>query len=737
MHSSTLSKQEIPPPPFNPSMMIEQSTTTEINHSPIRVSPEPVQLDLITDDINPSNNSSPTRSHPVFNLIYGQRGKTKLQNREHDHYLVPDQQIHGQSLHSPNLNVSRKAQRGKVKRNNHRHYHFNPGQQIRAQSPDSSNTQNTSSTRMSGTVYYNNGNIYVGDDNDLISFRYDLIENCEYYINSAFDIIIENENNLTHHQRITRKQIRWANKLIKTLKAKAREKEKRLKAEMKELKANYKNMRLAQSIINKLIEEQEYAEHARFVSTSNSDEFILNLPSLPRSPNIERDQSLDIEPTYNTNTEIETGSNQYSGFQESNIENEYKESDLLDEEHPDLIFCGDYDEDEEEESKDEEKAGIYYDENNDIDEFMEPLPSEYINSIYNAAYKRGMFEGIQSMTANSNQNCDDSNLLMVDEVDMMEGMVMDIRKLNRSPRSKAYHDHDMDESNYMESNIIEPVSDDAKFIPIQPIPSSMNHDITYQDLLDANIDDSDYEREEQTIDNNSKNRENPQNPDLEQDDSDQDLSFAGQLARRLTDHSSGTTLSPLSRSESGEGSMVMDEENEYDILNLHSQFADILESVESSDGEEEDDEDDETDENDENDEYEHKGDPQKYCFNFNEMRVDELEMINDNDIWYDDYWNIRAENDDAASENEDENENDDDSKIVEVVINQLPVRKLTAIDECLLNQRRCSICMEQYEIKNKIMTLPCFHQFHKLCANKWFKNSSKCPVCRHSICKME
>ena len=53
-------------------------------------------------------------------------------------------------------------------------------------------------------------------------------------------------------------------------------------------------------------------------------------------------------------------------------------------------------------------------------------------------------------------------------------------------------------------------------------------------------------------------------------------------------------------------------------------------------------------------------------------------------------------------------------------------------EENLLNE--CSICLEQYKKKDKIVNLSCNHNFHTECINGWIsKNNKTCPNCRENI----
>ncbi|UZJ54274.1 hypothetical protein CBS101457_003594 [Exobasidium rhododendri] len=46
----------------------------------------------------------------------------------------------------------------------------------------------------------------------------------------------------------------------------------------------------------------------------------------------------------------------------------------------------------------------------------------------------------------------------------------------------------------------------------------------------------------------------------------------------------------------------------------------------------------------------------------------------------------------------------------------------------------CSICLEDYRGKDKVMSLPCHHAFHADCATAWLKTARTCPCCRGDVC---
>jgi hypothetical protein len=60
-------------------------------------------------------------------------------------------------------------------------------------------------------------------------------------------------------------------------------------------------------------------------------------------------------------------------------------------------------------------------------------------------------------------------------------------------------------------------------------------------------------------------------------------------------------------------------------------------------------------------------------------------------------------------------------------ISSFPVATVTE-QSCLLGQP-CHICFSEYEVQEEVMTLPCLHQYHEECANKWLITKPTCPIC--------
>ena len=46
------------------------------------------------------------------------------------------------------------------------------------------------------------------------------------------------------------------------------------------------------------------------------------------------------------------------------------------------------------------------------------------------------------------------------------------------------------------------------------------------------------------------------------------------------------------------------------------------------------------------------------------------------------------------------------------------------------NKESCGICLEDYSEDQQVCKLPCGHLLCRPCSEKWFKDSSQCPICR-------
>lgn len=62
-------------------------------------------------------------------------------------------------------------------------------------------------------------------------------------------------------------------------------------------------------------------------------------------------------------------------------------------------------------------------------------------------------------------------------------------------------------------------------------------------------------------------------------------------------------------------------------------------------------------------------------------------------------------------------------------IDQLPSYRFSGeIEEG--GQSTCVICMCEFETRQTLRVLPCSHEYHAKCIDKWLKSNRTCPICR-------
>lgn len=53
-----------------------------------------------------------------------------------------------------------------------------------------------------------------------------------------------------------------------------------------------------------------------------------------------------------------------------------------------------------------------------------------------------------------------------------------------------------------------------------------------------------------------------------------------------------------------------------------------------------------------------------------------------------------------------------------------------------LEDKKCSICLCEFENDEKIRFLPCLHRFHLECIDVWLKKHITCPLCKKDLLKL-
>lgn len=76
-------------------------------------------------------------------------------------------------------------------------------------------------------------------------------------------------------------------------------------------------------------------------------------------------------------------------------------------------------------------------------------------------------------------------------------------------------------------------------------------------------------------------------------------------------------------------------------------------------------------------------------------------------------------------------QNTETQQITQQCVRNLPSRRAGAMDA----ESKCNICLSSFEDGEKIHILPCEHEFHASCVDKWLLDVKRtCPCCRRDIC---
>ena len=96
--------------------------------------------------------------------------------------------------------------------------------------------------------------------------------------------------------------------------------------------------------------------------------------------------------------------------------------------------------------------------------------------------------------------------------------------------------------------------------------------------------------------------------------------------------------------------------------------------------------------------------------------------------------NINNEDNDIIRNNSEiRNKNKDPNTIIKF----LPVSKVKEIKQNVEdndnNNKKCVICLCEFEIGDQVSALPCLHVFHTECIASWIKKHLQCPICKFEV----
>ncbi|KAJ8905832.1 hypothetical protein NDN08_002337 [Rhodosorus marinus] len=69
--------------------------------------------------------------------------------------------------------------------------------------------------------------------------------------------------------------------------------------------------------------------------------------------------------------------------------------------------------------------------------------------------------------------------------------------------------------------------------------------------------------------------------------------------------------------------------------------------------------------------------------------------------------------------------------------NSPPKSSNSSAGDVSVTKTGCTICLEEFSADQNIRILPCLHQFHVDCVDRWLYQRAKCPVCKFMIVDVE
>ncbi|NWW40043.1 RNF6 ligase, partial [Panurus biarmicus] len=83
--------------------------------------------------------------------------------------------------------------------------------------------------------------------------------------------------------------------------------------------------------------------------------------------------------------------------------------------------------------------------------------------------------------------------------------------------------------------------------------------------------------------------------------------------------------------------------------------------------------------------------------------------------------------------NEDDEDDDRLRGLTKEQIDNLSTRNYGDVHTENERSKTCSVCINEYATGNKLRQLPCTHEFHIHCIDRWLSENSTCPICRQPV----
>jgi len=75
------------------------------------------------------------------------------------------------------------------------------------------------------------------------------------------------------------------------------------------------------------------------------------------------------------------------------------------------------------------------------------------------------------------------------------------------------------------------------------------------------------------------------------------------------------------------------------------------------------------------------------------------------------------------------------NQVDEKLLKRIPIIEVEDKNKLSEDNKKCTICQEEYNNNDKVIALPCLHFFHTDCIKDWFSGQNTCPNCKFLITK--